>query len=236
MNRKIGVLDSGIGGFTILEELKKELPNESFIYYKDSKNIPYGEKTEEEIYLNTKKIIEELIKQDVKLIVIACNSISTTLLKKFKQEYKNIIFIGTVPPIKVACDNNYKNILVMATKITVNSNRIKEIINDNKQDNQNIILLDCSGLVELIEKKDNILINNKLNEIFKDYLNTNIDCIVLGCTHYPLIKKNISNIFKGDIILESTDGVVREVKRQLELNNLTNTNNNRTIEIIDYKG
>ena len=236
MNRKIGVLDSGIGGFTILEELEKELPNESFIYYKDSKNIPYGDKTEEEIYLNTKKIIEELIKQNVKLIVIACNSISTILLKKIKEEYKDIIFIGTVPPIKVACDKDYKNILVMATKITVNSNRIKEIINDNKKDKQNIILLDCSGLVELIEKKDNNLINDKLNKIFKDYLNTSIDCIVLGCTHYPLIKENISNIFRDATILESTDGVVKEVKRQLNLNNLQNFNNKQTIEIIDYKG
>lgn len=235
MNRKIGVLDSGIGGLTILEALKKELPNESFIYYKDSKNIPYGDKTEEEIYSNTKKIVEKLISNNVKLIVIACNSISTTLLKKFKTEYKDIIFIGTVPPIKVACDNNYKNILVMATKITVNSNRLKEITNDNKKDNQNIYLLDCSGLVELIEKKDDNLIDNKLNELFKDYLDKNIDCIVLGCTHYPLIKDNIKSIFNIPI-LDSTNGVVKEVKRQLDINNLNNNSNKQSIEIIDYKG
>ena len=110
MNRKIGILDSGIGGTTILKEIRKLLPNEDYIYYADTKNNPYGEKKKEEIEAIVKEIVDYLMTiKNCKMIVIACNTATTTCMKKLKQEYQDMIFIGTVPAIKVACDYNYKN-------------------------------------------------------------------------------------------------------------------------------
>lgn len=233
MKRSIGVFDSGIGGFTILEELKKTLPNENFIYYEDTKNNPYGEKGEEEIYSIAKNIVDYLISLNVKMIVIACNTVTTICMKRFKKEYPNMIFVGTVPAIKVACDRNLKNILVMATPSTIKSNRTYELIRDNKGINQNIMLASCDGLAKLIEDNDQEKINNRLAEIFKDYIDLNIDSIVLGCTHYPLIKDNIKKAFPNVLLLDSSVGVAKEVKRQLEKNHLINNEGNGEVKIID---
>lgn len=233
MDKSIGIFDSGIGGFTILEELKKVLPNENFIYYKDTKHNPYGEKDEEEIYLIVKDIVEYLISLNVKIIVIACNTATTRCMKRLREEYPNMIFVGTVPAVKVACDNNYRNILVMATPSTIESTRTYELIHDNKEQNQNIELLACDGLANLIEKNQQVEIDNKLNEIFKEYIDKDIDSIVLGCTHYPLIKDKIQKFFPNAKLLDSSYGVAREVKHQLEKHQLLNEKGKQKVEIID---
>lgn len=236
MNNYIGIFDSGIGGFTILKQLKEILPNENFIYYKDSINNPYGEKTTEEIYCICKNIVEKLIKRNVKLIVIACNTATTVCMKKLQKEYPNTIFVGTVPAIKVACDNHYKNILVMVTPATSHSQRIKELINVNKKNDQAIKILSCDGLAHAIEENNNKEVNLLLNKNLIPYQNKNIDAIVLGCTHYPLIKDKISNILPNATIIDSSIGVSNEVKRQLINHNLLNKKDNmQKIEIIDSK-
>lgn len=236
MNNYIGIFDSGIGGFTILDELKKMLPNENFIYYKDSINNPYGEKSEEEIYTICTNIVNKLIDKNVKLIVIACNTATTICMKKLKEEYKNMIFVGTVPAIKVACDNNYKNILVMATPSTCKSKRIKELINDNIRKNQNIFVLPCKDLANSIENKLEEKTNVLLHEELDQYKDKNIDAIVLGCTHYPFVKDKIKSILPNTTIIDSALGVSKEVKRCLIVNNLLNdTKNIQKIEIIDTK-
>ena len=113
MNNKIGMFDSGIGGLTILKELKKLLPNEDYIYYADSKNNPYGEKSDEELMKIVTNIVDFLISKDVKIIVIACNTATTRCIKRLRLMYPNMLFVGTEPAIKVACDNNYKNTLTI---------------------------------------------------------------------------------------------------------------------------
>lgn len=231
----IGVFDSGIGGLSILEELKKVLPNENFIYYGDSKNNPYGEKEEEELYGIVDNIVKYLINRKVKLIVIACNTATTRCMKKLQKDYPNIIFIGTVPAIKVACDNSYKNTLVMATPSTIKSKRTHELIADNKKIDQNITLLSCDGLAAAIETQNQQRIDSKLNEIVKNYKDKNIDSIVLGCTHYSLIKENISNYFPNADLLDGTVGVAKEVRRQLEVHNLLSPEGHQEIEIINSK-
>ena len=233
MKRSIGVFDSGIGGLTILDELKKVLPHESFIYYKDSKNNPYGEKAEKEIYDIVKGIVEYLISLDVKLIVIACNTATTRCMKKLRKEFPQMIFVGTVPAIKVATDNGFKNTLVMATPSTITSERTNELIHDNKKENHQIRLLECYGLANAIEKNDNDLIHNILTNIFKDYVNEDIDSIVLGCTHYPLIKDKINEIFPRALLIDSAPGVAKEVKNQLIKNNIYNEVGEQSIRIID---
>ena len=131
--------------------------------------------------------------------------------------------MGVEPAIKVACDNNYKNILLMATPGTIISKRTKELIDANKKENQNIYLLSCKGLANAIENND----NKKIDKILDNYLNKykyyNIDSIVLGCTHYPIIKKKIKKYFPNSKIIDGNIGTAKRVKYLLNENNLLNT-------------
>ena len=233
-NNKIGILDSGIGGTTTLNEIRKFLPNEDFIYYADTKNNPYGNKSDEELYEIVKNIVNFFIKKEVKLIVIACNTATTKCITKLRENYRNIPFIGTEPAIKVASDNNYKNTLVLATPGTIKSERTQELVENNKKSNQNIYLLPCEYLANAIEKNDNIKIDSLLNEYLTPYKDKNIDSIVLGCTHYPLIKDKIQSYFKDAVIIDGNIGVAKRVKYILETNNLL-ANNKGNIEYIQTK-
>ena len=233
-NNKIGILDSGIGGTTTLNEIKKLLPYEDFIYYADSKNNPYGSKSTEELYSIVKNIVDYLIEKEVKLIVIACNTATTKCIEKLRENYKNILFVGTEPAIKVACDNNYKNTLVLATPGTIKSERIEELVNKNKKTNQNIYLLPCDYLANAIERNDNKEIDSLLYNYLTPYQNKNIDSIVLGCTHYPLIKDKIQSYFKDAVIIDGNIGVAKRVKYILKINDLLG-NNKGNIEYIYNK-
>lgn len=217
---KIGVFDSGIGGMSILEELRKVLPNEDFLYYGDSLNNPYGEKSDDELIKITCSIVDYLVLNDCRLIVIACNTATTRCMKKLRLIYPDVIFVGTVPAIKVACDHNFKNTLVMATPATIDSERTNELVRDNKRDDQNIYLVPCVGLAHAIEIDDKVEIEKILKDIFKNYKDKDIDSIVLGCTHYPFIKKQILEEMPNTVLLDGSNGVAREVKRQLEINGL----------------
>ena len=117
---KIGMFDSGIGGLNTLEAVKKLLPNENILYYQDSINNPYGEKTDKQLQTITSNIVDYLQEKGVKEIIVACNTATTRCIKYLRNKYKDIIFIGTEPAIKVATDNNYQNILLLATPATVN--------------------------------------------------------------------------------------------------------------------
>lgn len=236
MNKKIGVLDSGIGGTTVLKEIIKLLPKEDYVYYADSKHNPYGEKNQEEIYNIVNNIVDYLInKKDCKIIVIACNTATTRCMKQLKEKYKDTPFVGTVPAIKVACDNNYKKTLVLATPATIESERTHELVVENKKEDQEIILKSCDGLANAIETKDNNKINTILQNIKNDVLEKDIDSIVLGCTHYPLIKEDIKKYFPNAKLLDGSLGVAKEVKRQLENNNLLNTSGYSRVEYINSK-
>lgn len=236
MNNKIGMFDSGIGGLTILKELKKLLPNEDYIYYADSKNNPYGEKSDEELMKIVTNIVEYLISRDVKIIVIACNTATTRCIKKLRLMYPNIPFVGTEPAIKVACDNNYKNTLVMATPGTIKAERTHELVKNYKKKGQKIKLLPCKGLADTIEFGTEKDIDKVLHNLLHSYYDKDIDSIVLGCTHYPYAKKNIKKLFPNAKLIDGNKGVSKQVKRVLENNNLlSNSNTKGKTEIIYNK-
>ena len=216
----IGVFDSGIGGLSVLEELEKVLPNEDFYYYGDSINNPYGEKSDQELLEITSHIVDVLKENGAKIIVIACNTATTRVMKKLREKYPKMIFVGTVPAIKVASDHDSKNTLVMATEATIHSIRTAELIRDNKRKDQNIYLVSCPGLANAIETKNEEKIKSILQETFLPYKDKNIDTIVLGCTHYPFIKKEILEEMPGVKLVDGSHGVSMETKRQLTENNL----------------
>jgi len=222
MSDLIGIFDSGVGGFSVLEKLLQVLPDENYLYYSDNKNNPYGEKSGEELFNIVSEVVEYLRDNDCKLVVIACNTATTKCMKKLKEKYSDMLFVGTVPAIKVACDNNFKNTLVMATPATIESERCDELVKDNKKDDQNIHLVACDGLANAIELGNKELVDKILRDIFDNYRDKNIDSIVLGCTHYPFVKNEILEEMPGVELLDGSLGVAKEVKRQLENNNLIN--------------
>ncbi len=233
--KRIGVFDSGVGGLTVLEELKKVLPNEDYLFYADSVNNPYGEKSDTELFDITSKIVDFLIEHECKIIVIACNTATTRCIKYLRDKYKNIMFIGTEPAIKVACDRGYNNILVMATPATIASERTNILVNDNKKDYENIYLVPCEGLANAIELEDVDKQENIISNIYEEYKEKDINAIVLGCTHYPHIKPLISKYFKNAVLLDGSNGVARECKRQLQLNGLLGYDGNSCVEIINSR-
>ena len=233
MNNPIGIFDSGIGGLTILNEIIKEMPNENIIYYQDSNNNPYGNKNNNELYQITSNIVDYLIKRNCKIIVIACNTATTKGIRRLRKNYPNISFIGTEPAIKVGCDKNYQNILVLGTKGTINSLSVKKLIKTNKKENQNIYLQSCEGLANSIELANQKKIIELLNKYLLPYQDKNIDAIILGCTHYPIIKEDISKYFPNASIIDGSIGVTKELKRQLtNLHLLNNSNEKGLVEII----
>ena len=225
----IGVLDSGIGGVTVLKEIIKVLPNEKYLYYSDSINNPYGEKTEEEVYEIVNKIVKFLISKNCKAIVIACNTASAVCVEKLRKEYSNTIFIAIEPAYKMVYDYNRSGkTLVMATKRTLESKKFLKLY--EKYNNHNTILKACSGLARLIENKNDIEIEKYLNDNISQY--KNIDNVVLGCTHYPLIKNKIEQVLGKVNFYDGAKGVSLELKRQLEKNNLL-SNDNFSLEFYD---
>lgn len=231
MSNIVGVFDSGIGGLSVLRELEKILPNEDFYYYGDSLNNPYGEKSDEELFEITSGVVDYLVNKGCRVIVIACNTATTRCMKYLREKYKDIIFLGTVPAIKVACDRDFKNTLVMATPATIESERTMELIRDNIRKDQNIYLVACPGLANAIEDNDQEKIKEILKDTFREYKDKEIDSIVLGCTHYPFIKEDILKEMPGVILLDGSRGVAMEVKRQLENNGLLSDKLSRKIVI-----
>ncbi len=220
MKKYIGVFDSGKGGLSVLEEIRKLLPNYDYIYYGDSINNPYGGKSKEEIISIAHNIVEKLVDRGCVLIVIACNTATVSSIKALRKSFPNIIFIGTVPAVKVACVSGSVNTLVMATPATIESERTLELVSDFKREGQKIYLEACNDLAHSIEIDDYSKINDILNEIYKKYKDNKIDSIVLGCTHYSLIKDSIRKIFGDVSLIDGNSGVAREVKRQIDLNHL----------------
>lgn len=229
---KIGMFDSGIGGLNVLEEVKNLIPNENIIYYQDSSNNPYGEKTDEELWNIVSSIVDYLKNEGVKEIIVACNTATTRCIKRLREVYSDLIFIGTEPAIKVATDNHYKNIILLGTPGTINSDRLHELVDKNKSD-ENIYLIECKGLANAIENHNQEEIIKLLHEYLDSYKDKNIDSVVLGCTHYGFIKNEILEIL-GDVkLIDGNLGVARQAKKMLEENNLLDGTSPGKIEIIE---
>jgi len=225
MKTKIGLFDSGIGGVTVLKECIKMCSNFEYIYYSDSKNNPYGDKKREEVLKLSSDICEYLINNGCKIIIIACNTASAICVDYLREKYKDIIFIAIEPAVKVAYDKHeLDGTLIMATKGTMDSERFNNLYNKYHYDN--FYLLSCSGLANIIESD-----YKKLEKYLKENLNKykdKVKSVVLGCTHYSLIKKEISNVLGNVNFYDGNIGVSKKQKKIIEENNITMTENKIT--------
>lgn len=225
---KIGFFDSGVGGVTVLKAVKKLLPNEDVLYYGDTFFSPYGEKTKEEIEERCIKIANYLVENGCKAIVIACNTATVAALDILKKTMP-VPVIGVISPGARAAVLETKNckIGILATVFTVkNLAYTKEIekINKDCKVYESGCKVFCPMIEEGWEKFPDRL------EYVKEYLGVlpnDIDTLVLGCTHYPLIKNDIEKFYKGNIIDPAFE-TAKELKEILEKEELLNTPNNKS--------
>lgn len=219
-NKKIGVFDSGIGGVTVLQEIIRILPNENYMYYSDSKNNPYGDKTDDEIKQLCDSIVQYLIKKECKIIVIACNTASAKTVQYLRRKYPQIPFIAIEPAYKMVHDYAYdKPTLVMATKGTINSEKFNLLL--KKYNNHKTYVLPCVGLADKIEKGNKEEIRKYLNENIGIYKGK-VENVVLGCTHYPLIQKEIQQILGQVQFFNGAPNLAKHLKNVLKEKNLLN--------------
>ena len=224
----IGIIDSGIGGVTIFREILKSIPKGRFIYYSDSINNPYGDKSKKEILDILDNVVTKLIDMGCTIIVIACNTASSIGVSYLREKYRKILFIATEPAYKMVHDYNPQGkTLVMATRGTIESEKFLELY--HKYDNHNTILLSCIGLAELIENNQDV--RKYLNELLGKY--KDIDNVVLGCTHYPLIKEEIKKILGDVIFYDGSKGVTKELLRVLKMHNIKYESDELKIKFID---
>ena len=217
--RPIAVIDSGLGGISVLSHLLVELPNEDFVYFGDNANAPYGSKTTDEVLsltLDNIKMLEE--KYFAKAAVIACNTATGAAAAKCREIYPNMPIIGIEPAIKPAVTLSGKeapNVLVMATPLTLSQEKFVNLA-EKYNPNANLIPLPCPGLSQVIESGgDEKALDEMLTRLFADVESEDIDAVVLGCTHYPLISEHIKKYFPKASIYDGGLGTALQTKRRL---------------------
>lgn len=207
-------IDSGIGGLTTLSQSVKILPA-NYLYYADNKNAPYGNHKKTEIFNYLKNIISSLIsKYNIKIIVLACNTATTSAIDKLRNTFKEIIFVGTEPAVKLANSLGFNKIFCATTPATLKQNKFKSL---NKSINSQTQLYSPKMLAMCIEnyyKRKNIknyfYLNKELFALLQKSKNS--DCIVLGCTHYVFIKECLNKL-TNQTIIDGNIGVAKQLQK-----------------------
>ncbi|NLD10725.1 MAG: glutamate racemase [Clostridiales bacterium] len=225
-NRPIGFFDSGIGGLTSIPHLMKQLPDERIIFFGDTARTPYGSKSPDTIRQFTLQIGDFLARQNVKMIVIACNTVSATCLDDLRKAFPEIPVIGVISPTAkvVARDCSPEDrIGILATKVTVRTGAYEKKIREKNPAMEHLYSKACPAFVPLIEEGiiDNEIMDLTIKYYLDDFMKDNdINTLVLGCTHYPLIKDNLQRIYPGTNIVNSSKEVATAVHIELEKRNM----------------
>lgn len=215
-NRPIGLFDSGVGGLSILQEIKKALPNESFVFIADQLNVPYGAKSKRELNKLTENITKFLLKFDIKMLVVACNTASCYSIDHLRRKFK-IPIVGVVPAIKPAAKLTKNGFIsVMSTPATAKSSYLKNLIKEYAPRNK-VLKLECEGLEDAVEVLNYKKIEKLLDRYVAKAMEFNCDVIILGCTHYPFLKKEIAKRTGSKVkIVDSGRGVAKRVADLLD--------------------
>ncbi len=222
--RSIGVFDSGLGGLTVFKEMRKALPNENIVYFGDTARVPYGNKSKQTVIKFSTENILFLLKKRVKMVVVACNTASSLALTQVGRVF-DIPIIGVVESgVKKALEVSANGrIGVIGTRSTISSGSYdKSLLKKNKK--VKVTSCACPLFVPLVE--EGTLNGPIVKEVMKKYLtkmkSKKIDTIILGCTHYPLLKKEIGSFLKGVTIVDSAQEVARYAAKILEKEDILN--------------
>lgn len=218
----IAVFDSGVGGLSVLRQLRRCLPGEKFLYFGDSANAPYGTRTVEEVRALTFAAVERLLPRGLKALVVACNTATSAAIRQLRESYPDLIVIGIEPALKLAAQRfPGGRVGVMATPMTLREEKFHELL-DTWGAVCAFRLLPAPDLVELVEAgKGN---STEAEDLIRRVLGKDtdrMDAVVLGCTHYPFAAEAISRVLGEDIpLLDGGEGTARETKRRLLEENL----------------
>ncbi|HJZ41196.1 MAG TPA: glutamate racemase [Bacteroidales bacterium] len=230
-NRPIGVFDSGVGGLTVANAIRQVLPNEQLIYFGDTAHLPYGDKSRETIIGYSSRITRFLLEQQCKVIVIACNTASANAYDAIVAEAGNkALVVDVINPVVeyIAGSSTYKRVGVIGTKGTINSGTyVSKIIAKNPH--LTVSSLATPMLVPMIE--EGFIFDDISNAIIRSYLSkselSNIDALILGCTHYPIIRNQISKFFDfGVDVIDSSRIVANHLRNLLVTSNQLNQDQN----------
>ena len=226
-HRPVGVFDSGVGGLSVLERIRADLPGEALLYVADSGYAPYGDKPADLIAGRAATITSFLLSQDVKAIVVACNTATAAAITRLRRRFA-IPFIGIEPAVKPAVAMTRSGVVgILATSQTVDSVRFADLLRQHGQ-HVRVLVQPCPGLADCVEQGE--LDGQRPLTLLSHYLEPlvaqKIDTLVLGCTHYPLLKPLIEKIISSEIaIIDPSAAVSRQLYRILEkLELLTDTN------------
>lgn len=231
----IGIFDSGIGGLTVVKSVMEALPDEHIIYFGDTARVPYGIKSTETIRQYALQITDFLLKKNVKIILIACNTVAAAAREEIKHRSKKIkvldvIEAGTKAAIAQSPEGGH--IGVIGTLATVGSGSYEKTLHEMNPGTQ-VFSRACPMLVPLAEEgwTDNHIADEILKMYLTDFKNKDLDAMILGCTHYPLFKKSIGKIFGDELtIIDSAEAIAAMTREFLEKNNRLNKGDGRSFD------
>lgn len=234
-------MDSGLGGLSVLREAIKLMPKEDFIYYGDSLHAPYGVKPQAEIRDLTFAVVEKLLDMGIKGLAVACNTATSAAVRLLRNTYPELPIVGIEPAVKPAVTESHGGrILVMATPMTLKQEKFQNLLAKYREQ-ADIVPVQCDGLMEFVEHGD--LDGQELDDYFAEKLSPvltdDTESIVLGCTHYPFLKKELRH-FLGDRDIHLIDGSLgtsRELMRRLKVQGLLRTDDHKgNVQIINSSG
>ncbi len=231
----IGFMDSGLGGISVLREAVRLMPEEDFIYIGDSAHAPYGTRPREEIRALTYAVVEQLLDRGIKGLAVACNTATGAAVASLRQRYPQLPLVGIEPAIKPAVESGEGGrILVMATPMTIRQEKFGRLL-ARYQDQAEIIPIPCEGLMEFVEagtlKGEQL--DAYLERVVGPYLNDRTESIVLGCTHYPFLRRELRAFLKDRkvALIDGSFGTARELKRRLSVAGLLRNGHKGTVTI-----
>ena len=229
----IGLFDSGVGGWSVLNAVHELMPHESLIYVADSAFAPYGDKSPEQIIERSFSIVDFLINEGCKAIVVACNTATAAAIVHLRDHYQ-VPIIGVEPGIKPAVEQSLTGrIGVMATQYTVASEKFQNLL--SRFEDKQIVIQPCPGLVELIETPDTSdhQILEYLTSQLDSFLKEGIDTLALGCTHYGFVLDQIKAVLGESVgVIDTPSAVARELKRRLEAEGLRCEGSSSTVQLL----
>ena len=207
----IAVFDSGLGGLSVLRELQKLMPEERFLYFGDRKNAPYGTKTTQQVRSLTLKAAERLMEQGCKALVVACNTATAAAIQQLRAAYPDKVIVGIEPALKPAAEQFPSGpIGIMATEVTLREEKLSVLM--LHYPNTELIRIPAPGLVELIEGGKPV--DGLLEQLLSPYKDR-LKALVLGCTHYPLVKDEIQKVLPATVLFDGGAGTARQTQRLL---------------------